>query len=270
MTQGQSQVKVLSAHEFARICRTTTRTLRFYDKKGLLKPAYTDQFTKYRYYYPEQARDFLRIKMLQHFDLPLRKIGDHIANKNEKAVLSTQMQLIIEEIKEKQNEYAFLQSMYTFLFENGGGDMDLQEELVGPFTLLCRKINKGDYNLIDIYIDELRQEIKPLGFTAGEGVAFYLTKKFQPKNTPLEIALIIKDKIPDVKLPDGIYIRELPKTKALVYTYTGPFGYLILIYQKLYQVIAERKINVTGNVFDIYLRGKSKYGNITKIVFPVG
>lgn len=43
---------LLSIHEFAHVCRTTPRTLRFYAQKGLFKPIKIDQNNKYRFYDP--------------------------------------------------------------------------------------------------------------------------------------------------------------------------------------------------------------------------
>src|SRR3989338_472751 len=74
MTQGQSQVNLLTIKQFAEVCRTTPRTLRFYEKKGLFKPAVIDTFNKYRFYHPSQAREFLKIKLLQNFHVPLKQI----------------------------------------------------------------------------------------------------------------------------------------------------------------------------------------------------
>ena len=51
--------------EFARLCGTSTQTLRYYDRIELLKPNRVDNWTGYRYYEKEQAADFVKIKNLQ-------------------------------------------------------------------------------------------------------------------------------------------------------------------------------------------------------------
>ena len=40
--------------EFSKLTKTTIKSLRYYDKVGLLKPAFVDPDTAYRYYTEEQ------------------------------------------------------------------------------------------------------------------------------------------------------------------------------------------------------------------------
>ena len=60
--------------EFARLCSTSTQTLRYYDRIGLLKPSRVDNWTGYRYYEKEQAQDFFKIKNLQLADFSIAEI----------------------------------------------------------------------------------------------------------------------------------------------------------------------------------------------------
>ena len=78
MTQRQSQVNLLTINKFAKMCRTTPRTLRLYEKKGLLKPAYIDTYNSYRYYKVSQVEDFQKIRLLKNFHVPLREIHPRI------------------------------------------------------------------------------------------------------------------------------------------------------------------------------------------------
>ena len=41
---------MLSIGEFSKICKVTVKTLRYYDRIGLLKPVHVDDMTGYRYY----------------------------------------------------------------------------------------------------------------------------------------------------------------------------------------------------------------------------
>lgn len=60
--------------EFARLCGTSTQTLRYYDRIDLLKPRRVDSWTGYRYYEKEQAADFVKIKNLQLADFSIAEI----------------------------------------------------------------------------------------------------------------------------------------------------------------------------------------------------
>lgn len=78
--------------EFARLCGTTTQTLRYYDRVDLLKPCRVDGWTGYRYYEKEQAADFVKIKNLQLADFSIAEI---------KALLSSSDEAIYRAFDEK-------------------------------------------------------------------------------------------------------------------------------------------------------------------------
>lgn len=111
---------------------------------------------------------------------------------------------------------------------------------------------------------------------------------YNPKNTPLEIALILR---PTSEEPFGhlggvaerllrggdqdknFYFKSYPKTKVLAYKYIGPYEYLILVYQKLFSYIEDQNIKLKGLAFETYKYGplntKSKYDYETTIGFPI-
>src|SRR5579864_5587967 len=110
MTQRQSQVKLLNISQFAQVCRTTPRTLRFYEQKNLIKPVKVNKSNGYRYYNPYQARDFLKIKLLQNFNLSLKDLKLTV-NQNVDSTFGTEIKKLKQEIKEKQSEMNFLKKV---------------------------------------------------------------------------------------------------------------------------------------------------------------
>ncbi len=69
--------------EFARLCGTSTQTLRYYDRIDLLKPRRVDGWTGYRYYEKEQASDFVKIKNLQLADFSIAEIKALLSSSDE-------------------------------------------------------------------------------------------------------------------------------------------------------------------------------------------
>src|SRR3990167_7579345 len=72
---------LLTIQQFAKLCRSTPRTLRLYEKLGLIVPIDRDRWNKYRLYDSSQGRKFFRIKLLQNFHVPLKEIGEIIKAK---------------------------------------------------------------------------------------------------------------------------------------------------------------------------------------------
>ena len=54
---------MLSIGQMSKICAVSVKTLRHYDKIGLLKPRYTDAANGYRYYEEDQIGTMLLIQM---------------------------------------------------------------------------------------------------------------------------------------------------------------------------------------------------------------
>ena len=67
--------ELLSIGRFARLSGLTVKALRHYDDQGLLEPAHVDEWTGYRYYTADQARDAIAIRRLRELELPLDEIA---------------------------------------------------------------------------------------------------------------------------------------------------------------------------------------------------
>ncbi len=272
MTQSESQVKVLNIKKFAEICHTTPRTLRFYEQKGLIRPYAIDPFTKYRSYDARQARDFLRIKLLQNFGIPLNELQELVKNKQLQHKLEQQLKQVKEDLEEKQREYTFLNAMNSFLFEEDMSNV-FTKELFPQRKLFCMEVKDADYKDMALYQKQLLDEANRLHLSFGkEQYTFYHTTRYEPKGTKLELAVACDQNRKNLTFASGFSFKQFPKTEALVYTYEGPYEYFSVIYQKLYSYIEQHKIKLTGNVFDVYdlsYKQKSKYAMKTKLVFPV-
>lgn len=59
---------------FSKLTKTTIAALRFYDKEGLLKPAYTDSKSGYKYYLSSQLVTVQKILSLRQIGIPIEQI----------------------------------------------------------------------------------------------------------------------------------------------------------------------------------------------------
>lgn len=66
----------LKIGDFANLCHTSIKTIRYYDKIGLLSPIYVDQMTKYRYYDENQVKDYYKIYLLKEIGFTLKEISN--------------------------------------------------------------------------------------------------------------------------------------------------------------------------------------------------
>lgn len=74
MGENKKMKKYFSVGEAAKIVRTTSETLRHYDRIGLVKPGKKDEWTNYRYYTEQDIVRLNTVRALQLMDLPLQEI----------------------------------------------------------------------------------------------------------------------------------------------------------------------------------------------------
>lgn len=69
------KTKLLTIGEFSKISETHIKSLRYYDQIGVLKPAYIDPNTKYRYYTFQQYGILEAIKTCIELNIPLKEFS---------------------------------------------------------------------------------------------------------------------------------------------------------------------------------------------------
>jgi DNA-binding transcriptional MerR regulator len=275
MTQRQSQVNLLNIHQFAEVCRTTPRTIRFYDQKGLIKPFKVDRWNGYRYYQAEQARDFFKIQLIQSFHLTLEQVKNIKRKRELDTPLKQRLAGVKKEIAEKQKEYKFLDEVEEFMFSNRHPKRELKLKSFGPYILFGTYTQNIRYDQINGVIYELKALAKRLKIPVkDQQMDFYFDQGYHPSGTRLEIFLICKEKINSKKyqLPPGYFFKNYPKTKCLYYNYIGPYKYLTFIHKKFAEYLEPKNV-LKGLVFDLYKAGpwnkKSEYDHQTILGFPI-
>lgn len=273
MTQRQSQVKVLTTQKFADLCLTTPRTIRFYDKLKLLKPAHVEESTGYRYFDPSQAREVFYIKLLQTFGVPLKEIKALMGHQTAEYFLHSKVKNIALEIEERKKELAFLKNVQSLIAEEGS--IRANTEMVGPYILLCKDIKHGRYDEIENIVSNLYSESRELGIeTTNKNITLYKDPyHYRPVDSHFEVGVVCKLKsIPKrILLPQGLQFKKFPRQKVLVCNYKGPFEYITFVHKRMVELTKDQKL--TGFPFDLTIDGpwnkSSKYDYLTKVGYPI-
>jgi DNA-binding transcriptional MerR regulator/effector-binding domain-containing protein len=104
---------MLRIGEFSKICQASIKALRHWDAIDLLKPAYTDPHTGYRYYSIEQIGDVNRLLALRTIGLSLQEVA-HLLQENPtsddiRALLNAKRQALSHQIQEAEAMLAALE-----------------------------------------------------------------------------------------------------------------------------------------------------------------
>ncbi|WP_054744096.1 MerR family transcriptional regulator, partial [Cellulosilyticum ruminicola] len=114
---------MLKIGEFSKLSLLTIKTLRYYEKEGLLIPTATDEYTKYRYYKVSQLQTAARIKAYRAMKLSIEEIKAIFAGAPEEKILLAKVQ----QLKNEQQEIAACLSKINYILE--GQKMKYEAEI---------------------------------------------------------------------------------------------------------------------------------------------
>ncbi len=249
---------MLKISEFARLVQISTKTLRHYDKIGLLKPDYIEPMTNYRYYSINQLHRLNRILALKALDLSLEQImqilDDDLSAEQIRGMLKLKQAQIEARLAEEQARLTYVESKIQQI-ENEG-KMSEYEVLLKPVkggqVVSIRDVadNRGDLNrVLNTAFAELRECIAQSDGDFAEnpllnGVTIYhLGEEWSPED-PMEVEALygvsgtVKAQgriqvytLPDAELMattlhDGLF-ATLPDAYAAILEWVGAHGYKI-------------------------------------------
>ena len=91
------------------LCSVPIKTLRYYDKIGLLVPDYRKDESNYRYYTQEQILTLFIIRKLRALGIPLKEIHQIVGNRDASAMgkcIQERLTGIRQDIEELNNQYS--------------------------------------------------------------------------------------------------------------------------------------------------------------------
>lgn len=150
--------------EIAELFHVPTKTLRFYEEKGLLKPEGRDENSGYRYYTRKQVLELLVIKDLKHLGFFLSEIIDFKKDKTVEQLIGTLMKKeddIKREMKTLTRQKIIIEKAlhriiksYPSLGAYHEDENRYQFELVEvPVDYVVYTIGEYDFNSNEVFLD---------------------------------------------------------------------------------------------------------------------
>lgn len=88
---------MLKISEFSKLSHLTVKALRFYEKEGLLKPAFVDSQNGYRFYDTYQLEEAAKIKSFRQLDFSISEIKAVFSGSDIKEILQEKLRLLTDE-----------------------------------------------------------------------------------------------------------------------------------------------------------------------------
>ncbi|MEG0307477.1 MAG: MerR family transcriptional regulator [Clostridium sp.] len=257
-----------SIGEVAKLNNVSIRTLRHYDKIGLLKPAYVNEKSKYRYYSVKHFMILDLIKQCKAMGLSLDEIkilvNNYTSINSILDIITKQKEIVEEKMKELDNiksNICFLENRIQTLLEEG-----MDRVFVKYFSE--RKFVK--YNNAQRYTEEFEINLsktlgdidKKYGSTNKELVfsTSYEDFKNQDKLTYNNMMISIKGDIES----DGNKIVTLKSGYYITINFDDDYKDTTKYYGTLDDYIEENNIKVSGDFYEIYIMTRGGIDNEEK------
>lgn len=262
---------MLSIGQFSKTCMVTVKTLRHYDKIGLIHPCHVNEENGYRFYSENQISTMLLINKLKYYGFSLSDIKNILSEKNILLPkLKKQRDILNNSLDETKIIISELERHISNL-ERTGDIMSYQNNYE------VKLVQTEDMNVIadrrNMSVDEYGKYYGVLYKRCadenivldGKCMAFYHDKEFDPQNSDIELALGVK------------YSDKADKTikgsQCASVTHFGAYSKLPEAYAAITLWINENGYEITNAPYEIYVT--SHFDKIpveeweTRIFFPV-
>ncbi|KKO55356.1 MerR family transcriptional regulator [Paenibacillus sp. DMB20] len=271
---------MLSIGEFSKICKVSTKTLRYYDEIGLIHPDEINPENGYRYYSIRQLKKMLLINRLKsyHFSLDeIKAILEGEADQSEEELCSALIRKR-REIQEKINAFEYtLKQMNSDISNVEKGipvmsyldNIEVQLVETEPMNILYmrRMMSGDDYALgYGTYFGRLYEKIATERLTLlGTPMTIYHSPEYHPAGNDTEFAIPIEETVKGTRdLPGGLCAKSVLK---------GSYSELTSVYAKLREWIENEGYELVKSPYEVYATDPNQAvvpeDMVTEVYFPV-
>lgn len=262
---------MLKIGDFSKLSMLTVKTLRFYEKEGLLKPALVDPWTNYRRYETSQLKDAAHIKALRQLGVPVAQIKAILKGANEREILLEQARVL----QKQEAEIAKNLSVIHHLLK--GNDMKYQvtEKIIPACIVYYSEATLERYADAMRWIPAQGAEVRALNpnlTCAKPPYEFveYLDSEHQETNARVRHSEAVEAFGVE---SDNIKFREIPETKVLSIYHQGAYDNIGEAYSFIITYAEDNDYTIAGLARESYIDGiwnkESVDEWLTEIQLPV-
>nr|QNO41422.1 hypothetical protein LLBHLIGG_00006 [Methanosarcinales archaeon ANME-2c ERB4]QNO41499.1 hypothetical protein CJIIDBMB_00001 [Methanosarcinales archaeon ANME-2c ERB4] len=265
---------------FSIITRLTRRTLRLYDKKGLLTPA-RREITGYRQYSYQQIRRGIQLKHLSYLGFGIREMREIIDALDGLAGAARLDTILEKRLKEVGVEICRLEKIRGSLLTRSFLEvlyLDKNEPTVKdvPDQRVVSRREKGTYqDVIPRLMGELmgvvfgpenqRAQVK----CTGMPITLYHDNEYKETDADIEVALPISGSI---TVGPEYDVKTLEGQRVVSYIHKGPYQDVGVAYEAIREYMAKEGLKVAGVYREVYLNDPNETPEeelLTEVQVPV-
>lgn len=263
--------------EFSQITGLSVKTLRFYDEKGLLKPAQVDALTGYRHYDASSVERARMISRLRELDFPLDDVASVLAECTDDREVLPHFQRQLRRIQERlRADQRMAKALQTAIEDEtsaaalcAGGKFQPEEKTLGELIIAGHAM-KGRYQ-------DCGRGFKIIGramgrHLAGKPMCLFYDGEYREDDASFEPCFPLRREVPAA---EGIVVRRLPAVRCLTLVHQGPYQQLGRSYAVLLAELRRRGHSAALPSREMYVKGPGMIfkGNpknyLTEIQIPI-
>ncbi len=262
--------------EFSKLSHVTVKTLRYYDRIGLLKPAEVDRFTNYRYYSAGQLPRLNRILALKGLGLSLDQIARLLDNdltpEQMRGMLRLKQMEIQEQLDQEQARLARVeQRLRQIEQEETMPKQEVALKEIPSQAVASLRDTIPNYGHFDQLFGEIfaylgQHRLNPIGPPA----VIYHDEEFREQDADVEVVAPVAGPVPEGERVRGL---ELPGGEVASVVHEGSYDTIGGTYGQVMGWIEANDYCIAGPPREIYLKGPESGDDpstyVTEIQVPV-
>lgn len=267
---------MISIGMFSKMNKVTVKTLRYYDEIGLLKPAYVDEFTGYRYYSTEQLVLMNKILSLKQLSFSLQEMVEVLKGQVEVVdVLMKKQEEVQERLKEDKEMLERIENHIKLI----NGEMKMEQydviikELPEVIVASMRRTIPNYDALFTIVPQQMAPEMKRVGCkTIFPEYCFniYHDGEYKETNIDVEICEAVTEIKDDTDL---LTFKKINAVSAACTLHKGSYSTIGKAYTQLIKWIEKNGFEIVGSPRESYIDGiwnkDSEADWLTEIQIPI-
>ena len=283
MAEGKSYYSI---GKVSTLCCVPIKTLRYYDKIGLLVPEYLKHESKCRYYTQDQILTLFIIRKLRMMGISLKEIQEIISSRDSAAMgrcIQERLRGIQQSIEELNNQYSEGKmlldrlNMGHNLLEGGHASWSTEEirvEDIPVSTVLFTRRLKKNYKNADVSVErwlELFQMVSQQKLrVVGPVILTYHNnplEQFFKKDCDLEISVQVNE------TRDRPECKQFGGFRAVTALHIGRNDEIIQTHVRAIKWLNQQGFNISGPISEEYIVSPvdiiNEEDHITKVIIPI-
>lgn len=265
--------------EFSKLANVSIRSLRHYDKIGLLIPEKINTETNYRYYSAKQLQTINKIQKLKEIGLSLSVINEILTSGSDAKTIQSHFAIreleLQEELETIKQQSLLLESSLAVLKEDSAkwNYHIIKKEIPERFVASIRDTIPA-FASEGLLWERLYAEIIPQQVQVTKepySMAIFHDEAYREADVDVEVQVAIK--IADYESRNGIFFKEAPAVTVASVIINGGYEQMTAVTETVAIWLENHNYQLSGPMFNIYHVSIATEPNpenwVTEACFPI-